>query len=74
MKEPITIQYRCEDADTKLAETIPITSTGITQRNQSHPVLLNLGRKGHHGHRTLSVPTTACETVPHETQNIKWED
>lgn len=26
MKESVTIQYRCEDADTNLVETIPIVS------------------------------------------------
>lgn len=31
MKESVTIQYRCEDADTNLVETIPIASIGIDQ-------------------------------------------
>lgn len=74
MKESITIQYRCEDADTNPVETIPIASIGIDQRSQSHPILSNLDRRGHHGRRTLNVLTTACETVPHEIQDIKWED
>lgn len=39
MKESVTIQYRCEDADTNLVETIPIASIGIDQWSQGHPVL-----------------------------------
>lgn len=52
----------------------PIASTGIDQRSQGHPVPSNLDRRGHHGRRTPSVPITACEAVPHETQDIKRED
>lgn len=63
MKESVTIQYRCEDADTNLVETIPIVSIGIDQWSQ-----------GHHGRRMLSVLITACEAVLHEIQDIKWED
>ncbi len=46
MKESVTIQYRCEDADTNLVETIPIASIGIDQWSQGHPVLFNLDRRG----------------------------
>lgn len=74
MKESATIQYRCEDADTNLVETIPIASIGIDQWSQGHPVLFNLDRRGHHGRRMLSVLITACEAVLHEIQDIKWED
>ena len=35
MKESVTIQYRCEDADTNLVETIPIASIGIDQLRES---------------------------------------
>lgn len=63
MKESVTIQYRCEDADTNLVETIPIASIGIDQWSQGHPVLFNLDRRGHHGRRMLSVLITACEAV-----------
>lgn len=31
MKESVTIQYRHEDADTGLVETIPIASIGFDQ-------------------------------------------
>lgn len=31
MKEPVTIQYPCEDAAANPVETIPIASTGIDQ-------------------------------------------
>ncbi len=44
MKESVTIQYLCEDADTNLVETIPIASIGIDQWSQGHPVLFNLDR------------------------------
>ena len=74
MKESVTIQYHCENADTNLVETIPIASISIDQRSQSHPILFNLDRRDHHGHRTLNVLITACEAVLHEIQNIKWED
>lgn len=74
MKESVTIQYRCEDADTNLVETIPIVSIGIDQWSQGHPVLFNLDRRGHHGRRMPSVLITACEAVLHEIQDIKWED
>lgn len=74
MKESVTIQYRCEDADTNLVETIPIAFIGIDQWSQGHPVLFNLDRRGHHGRRMLSVLITACEAVLHEIQDIKWED
>lgn len=74
MKESVTIQYLCEDADTNLAETIPIASISIDQWSQGHPDLFNLDRRDHHGRRMLSVLITACEAVLHEIQDIKWED
>lgn len=74
MKESATIQYLCEDADTNPVETIPIASISIDQWSQSHPDLFNLDQRDHHGRRMLSVLITACETVPHEIQDIKWED
>lgn len=74
MKESVTIQYRCEDADIILVETIPIASTGVDQRSQGHPVLFDLDRGGYHGSRMLSGLITACEAVPHEIRDIKWED
>lgn len=46
MKESVTIQYLCEDADTNLVETIPIASIGIDQWSQGHPDLFNLDRRG----------------------------
>ena len=74
MKESVTIQYLCEDADTNLVETIPIASISIDQWNQNHPNLFNLDRRDHHGHHMLSALITARETVLHEIQNIKWEN
>lgn len=74
MKESATIQYRCEDADTNLAETIPIASISIDQWSQGHPDLSNLDRRSHHGRRMLSVLITAREAAPHEIQDIKRED
>jgi hypothetical protein len=74
MKESVTIQYLCEDADTNLVETIPIASISIDQWSQGHPDLFNLDQRGHHGRRMLSVLITACEAVLHEIQDIKWED
>lgn len=74
MKESVTIQYRCEDADTNLVETIPIASTGIDQWSQGHPRPVQPDRRGHHGRRMFSVLITACEAVMHEIQDIKWED
>lgn len=74
MKESVTIQYRCEDADTNLVETIPIASIGIDQWSQGHPVLFNLDRRGHHGRRMLSVLITACEAVLHEIEAQKQRD
>lgn len=73
MKESVTIQYLCEDADTNLVETIPIASISIDQWSQAtRPVQPR--PESHHGRRMLSVLITACEAVLHEIQDIKWED
>ena len=75
MKESVTIQYLCEDADTNLVETIPIASISIDQWSQGHPDLIQpRPERAITGRRMLSVLITACEAVLHEIQDIKWED
>lgn len=74
MKESVTIQYRCEDADTNLVETIPIASIGIDQWSQGHPDLFNLGEHGYRARSMRNALETTCEAVLHEMQGIKWED
>ena len=72
MKESVTIQYRCEDADTNLVETIPIASIGFDQWGQGHPDLFNLNEHGYHARSMRNAFETACEAVLHEMQDIKW--
>ena len=74
MKESVTIQYRCEDADTNLVETIPIASIGFDQWGRGHPDLFNLGEHGYRARSMRNALETTCEAVLHEMQDIKWED
>lgn len=74
MKESVTIQYLCEDADTNLVETIPIASIGFDQWGRGHPDLFNLNEHGYRARSMRNALETACEAVLHEMQDIKLED